>query len=61
MKNVIGIRKETKDKTQRRVPLSPAHVRQHVHKHDIYVIVEPWEHRVFKNEEYKHIRGYFVI
>lgn len=53
MKNVIAIRKETKDKTQRRAPLVPEHVRQLVRKHGIIVLVEPWEQRIFSDLEYK--------
>lgn len=53
MKNVIAIRKETKDKTQRRTPLVPEHVRHLVRKHGIKVLVEPWEQRIFSDYEYK--------
>ncbi|GMU87425.1 MAG: hypothetical protein AMXMBFR48_26660 [Ignavibacteriales bacterium] len=53
MKNVIAIRKETKDKTQRRVPLVPEHVRNLVKKHGVRVLVEPWEQRIFSDAEYK--------
>lgn len=53
MTKTIGIRKETKDKTQRRVPLSPDQVRQLIRKHKIKVLVEPWERRVFSDEQYK--------
>ncbi len=51
--NTIGIRRETKDKTQRRVPLSPGHVRELIRRHKIKVLVEPWPRRVFTDEEYK--------
>lgn len=53
MKNVIAIRKETKDKTQRRAPLVPEHVRHLVRNHRIKVLVEPWEQRIFSDAEYK--------
>jgi alpha-aminoadipic semialdehyde synthase len=52
MRNVIGIRKETKDKTQRRAPLSPKDVRWLVREKNIRVLVEPWPQRIFKDEEY---------
>jgi saccharopine dehydrogenase (NAD+, L-lysine-forming) len=50
----IGIRRETKDPTQRRAPLSPDHVRELVHRHRIKVLVEPWDQRVFPDREYRH-------
>jgi len=53
MLNCIAIRKETKDKTQQRAPLTPTHVRELVRKHKITVIVEPWEQRIFKDREYQ--------
>ena len=53
MKNWIGIRKETKDETQQRAPLSPQQVSELVRRHRISVTVEPWEMRVFKDEEYE--------
>lgn len=53
MINSIGIRKETKDETQRRVPLSPDHVRELIRRHDTKVFVEPWAQRVFSDKEYR--------
>jgi alpha-aminoadipic semialdehyde synthase len=53
VRNCIGIRRETKDETQRRAPLSPQQVSELVHRHKITVIVEPWKNRVFKDEEYE--------
>ncbi len=53
MLNTIGIRRETKDKTQRRAPLSPDHVRELIRRHRITVFVEPWAQRVFRDEEYR--------
>ena len=47
MLKCIGIRRETKDKTQSRAPLSPDQVRRLVSDHGIKVVVEPWERRVF--------------
>ena len=52
MKNCIGIRKETKDSTQRRVPLSPAQVAELVEGHGLRVLVEPMPQRVFPDAEY---------
>jgi alanine dehydrogenase len=51
--NSIGIRRETKDKTQCRAPLSPVHVRELVRRHGTKVFVEPWSRRVFADAEYK--------
>jgi len=53
MLNTIGIRKETKDKTQRRAPLSPDHVRELIRRHRLTVFVEPWSRRIFKDDEYR--------
>ncbi len=53
MKNCIGIRQENKDRTERRAPLTPAHVRQLVEQHGLRVLVEPAPNRVFREEEYR--------
>ncbi len=53
MKGVIGIRKETKDHTERRAPLTPQQVKRLVEEYRIRVIVEPSEHRFFREEEYR--------
>jgi len=52
MRGVIGIRKETKDPTERRAPLSPEHVK-HLQQQGIQVVVEPSENRIFTEEEYR--------
>lgn len=52
MRGRIGIRRETKDSTQRRAPLAPAHVRRLVSGEGIEVVVQPWENRVFPDSEY---------
>lgn len=53
MKKIIAIRKETKDKTQKRTPLVPEHVKYLIDEHKITVLVEPWENRIFTDKEYK--------
>jgi saccharopine dehydrogenase (NAD+, L-lysine forming) len=53
MINCIGIRKETKDITQRRVPMSPEQLGQLITVHGLRVLVEPMERRVFVDEEYR--------
>lgn len=52
MKNCIGVRKETKDITQQRVPLSPDQVRTLIEKHGLRVLVEPMEKRIFADADY---------
>ncbi len=52
MRNCIGIRRETKDTTQQRVPLSPDHVALLIREHGIRVLVQPMEKRIFRDEEY---------
>ncbi len=52
-KACIGIRRETKDKTQRRAPLAPEHVRTLVRDHHLRVIVQPWENRIFPEHDYQ--------
>ena len=52
MKHVIGIRRETKDPTQQRVPLSPEQVKHLIDEHAMRVMVEPMPRRIFADEEY---------
>jgi saccharopine dehydrogenase (NAD+, L-lysine forming) len=51
----IGIRREDKNKWERRAPITPAHVKELKEKHDINTIVQPSDIRVFKDEEYKKV------
>ena len=51
MKPVMGIRREDKNEWERRVPLSPDHVRELVGQ-GIDVLIQPSEIRVFKDMEY---------
>jgi len=53
MLGVIGIRRETKDETQRRSPLSPRQVREITRRTGVRVIVQPWDQRIFRDEEYR--------
>jgi alpha-aminoadipic semialdehyde synthase len=53
MRGTIGIRRETKDNTQYRAPLTPRHVRELVQKQKVRVIVQPWANRVFRDDEYQ--------
>ncbi|MCZ7555860.1 MAG: bifunctional lysine ketoglutarate reductase /saccharopine dehydrogenase family protein [Bacteroidia bacterium] len=52
MINCIGVRKETKDITQRRVPLSPEQLGRLIAGRGLRVLVEPMERRVFADQEY---------
>jgi len=53
MNKIIGIRRETKDDTEQRAPLTPEHVKRLINDLAIKVLVQPAEQRVFKNEEYR--------
>jgi len=52
LKNCIGIRKESKDLTERWVPFTPFQVKELIEKHNIKVVIEPSNERIFSNEEY---------
>jgi len=53
MQNVIGIRKEDKDVTERRAPLTPEQVKELIRDHRIRVIVEPSPNRIFTETDYR--------
>jgi len=53
MSFTIGIRREDKNKWERRVSITPEHVNELKEKHDVNTIVQPSEIRIFKEEEYK--------
>ncbi len=55
MRNCIGIRRENKDETERRTPLTPFQVMKLVNLHGVHVVVEPSKTRVFSDEEYEKI------
>lgn len=53
MKNVIGIRREDKNKWEIRVPLIPEHIK-HLNEHyGIETIIQPFPTRAFSDNEYK--------
>ena len=52
MINRIGIRRENKNKWERRVPLTPEQVRQLVSDLQAQVIVQPSDHRIFDLQQY---------
>jgi alpha-aminoadipic semialdehyde synthase len=52
MDNIIGIRREDKNKWERRVPLTPAHVAQLIRDYTLRILIQPSTIRVFSDEEY---------
>ncbi|HHQ48911.1 MAG TPA: hypothetical protein ENK19_08535, partial [Acidobacteria bacterium] len=50
--NVLGIRRETKNRWERRAPLAPGHVAQLVREHGVRILVEPSPLRVFPDQDY---------
>ncbi len=52
VRNVLGIRAETKNRWERRAPLAPGHVAQLIREHGVEVLVERSPLRVFPEEEY---------
>lgn len=52
MTNVIGIRRESVDGTERRTPLTPEQVSRIKREHDIKVVVQPSKLRVYSDDDY---------
>ncbi len=50
--NIIGIRREDKNKWERRVPITPAHVEKLVREHDLRFLVQPSSIRAFSDADY---------
>jgi alpha-aminoadipic semialdehyde synthase len=55
MKSCIGIRREDKNKWERRVPLTPEHVKNLKEEHSLDFVVQPSKIRVFQDEEYENV------
>ncbi len=53
MRKLIGIRREDKNIWERRVPLTPEHVKILREKENIEFIVQPFERRAFSDDEYR--------
>ncbi len=53
MNRTIGIRRETKDNTEQRAPLTPEHVRKLISEFDVKVLVQPAAQRTYKDDEYR--------
>ncbi len=52
MLNTIAIRKENIELTEKRSPLSPQHLSELRRKHDVRVLLEPWERRHFSESSF---------
>ena len=52
MSSTLGIRREDKNKWERRVPITPVHVRKLKEKHGIDTIIQPSTIRVFSDKEF---------
>lgn len=55
MKSQIGIRREDKNQWERRVALTPTHVKELREKFGLNFVVQPSKIRIFKDEEYKSV------
>ena len=49
----LGIRREDKNRWERRVPIIPEHVKKLKNKYDINTVIQPSNIRIFSDEEYK--------
>jgi alpha-aminoadipic semialdehyde synthase len=52
MSFILGIRREDKNKWERRVPIIPEHIIELKNKYDIETIIQPSKIRVFKDKDY---------
>jgi saccharopine dehydrogenase (NAD+, L-lysine-forming) len=52
-RKIVGLRREDKNKWERRAPLTPRHVREIPGGHDIEVWVQPSSIRIFEDREYE--------
>ena len=52
MEGIIGIRREDKDVTERRSPLTPAQINALIKEHSIVVKIEPAANRIFPDSDY---------
>ena len=53
MTQIIGIRREDKNKWEQRVPLVPEHVKDLQTKHDITTLIQPSTIRAYNDETYQ--------
>ncbi|KPL08521.1 hypothetical protein AMJ86_00165 [bacterium SM23_57] len=52
MVGIIGIRREDKDSTEKRAPLTPAQVKKLIQKHQIVIKIQNSNNRIFKDNDY---------
>ncbi|MCK4638818.1 MAG: hypothetical protein KAT33_05315, partial [Bacteroidales bacterium] len=55
MNNIIGIRHEDKYVMERRVPLTPKHIKNLIKNQNLEVLVESSPKRIFKDEEFEKV------
>jgi alpha-aminoadipic semialdehyde synthase len=55
MQYILGIRREDKNKWERRVAIKPEHVKELREKHGIDTIIQPSDIRIFKDYEYEKV------
>jgi len=53
MSKVVGIRREDKNRWEKRVPIVPRHVKELKEKHDVDTIIQPSPIRIFTNQDYE--------
>jgi alpha-aminoadipic semialdehyde synthase len=53
MEGIIGIRREDKDETERRSPLTPEQIKVLIKEHSIVVKIEPAVNRIFTESDFK--------
>ncbi len=55
MAGLLGIRREDKNIWERRVPLSPEHLKRLKDEHDIHACLQPFPARAFSDDEYRQV------
>ncbi len=58
MEFILGIRREDKNRWERRVPLTPEHIKELKERHGVKTIIQPSQIRVFANKEYESAGAY---
>ena len=53
MKNIIGMRRENVDLSEKRSPLTPTHIKKLIRKERLKVFIESSKSRIFPDVEYK--------
>jgi alanine dehydrogenase len=55
MSTTLGIRREDKNRWERRVPLTPQHILELKKNHAIETFIQPSKIRVFSEDEYRNV------